>query len=643
MDGVVEIAWYLPSGKSTDHFTDCVAFCNLHGDCSTNTTQRKILTEMASVNVVLLPHLNKNDNNMVIVTDLFKSSTPLIVLVTDEEEDTVCELRKGKYRVALKSRSRSNISVVLRQLIKDCLSNWPVTFSLESMAKYTQIMLDEQNEDCQKAKTAAKEIPRLLEEETEDLVTVKQKYLPCQGELWHDWCQKNKDLRQLQSSNIEDGKSKKENEMKEIRRKQQEHSSSKLTVLFVQTLQSLSVSGKMYFLKWTEILLDDFTSAKLSAIHQEYNQTWAEVLALKRMHDTSLNTPIKHVKTGEIKAEQSKLEKISKNLKAASFGLEHILREMGQIYEASVSVKQPKKDGDLSYLPGLAAELMISGHPMELMDGDAAHIPLIWVSAVLDKLVKKLGDQRVFVLSVLGMQSSGKSTMLNAMFGLQYAVSAGRCTKGAFMQLVKVSEEMKKNVKFDYILVVDTEGLRALHLAGKDTIHHANELATFVVGLGNMTLINIYGENLTEIEDILQIVVQAFMRMKQVRLNPSCMFVHQNVTDIAATEKIMEERRHLQDKLDEMTKLAAKEEVYDAECFNDIIAFDIQRDVRYFSQLWEGSPPMAPPNPCYSENVQELKRSILSSAKTNGMKLSQFKMRVKDLWNAQILFSVSRM
>ncbi|KAF4080886.1 hypothetical protein AMELA_G00176830 [Ameiurus melas] len=225
--------------------------------------------------------------------------------------------------------------------------------------------------------------------------------------------------------------------------------------------------------------------------------------------------------------------------------------------------------------------------------------------------------------------------MLNAMFGLQFAVSAGRCTRGAFMQLIRVSEEMKKELKFDYILIVDTEGLRALELAGKSTQHHDHELATFVVGLGNLTLINIFGENPAEMQDILQIVVQAFLRMKKVRLNPSCLFVHQNVSDITAGEKNMEGRRRLQEKLDEMTKLAAKEEDSEAECFSDVIEFNVQEDVYYFAQLWEGSPPMAPPNPEYSRNVQDLKNAIFNKvSKSPGSTLSQFKSRISDLWNA---------
>lgn len=149
-----------------------------------------------------------------------------------------------------------------------------------------------------------------------------------------------------------------------------------------------------------------------------------------------------------------------------------------------------------------------------------------------------------------------------------------------------------------------------------------------------MTLINIFGENPAEMEDVLQIVVQAFMRMKKVNLSPSCVFVHQNVTDIAAAQRNLDGKRHLQEKLDQMAHLAAKEEKYNAECFSDIIAFDVQTDVKYFAQLWEGSPPMAPPNPGNSESIQELKNIILSKAsQSKGITLSLFKGRIRDLWN----------
>uniref|UniRef100_A0A674B3T1 Interferon-induced very large GTPase 1-like n=1 Tax=Salmo trutta TaxID=8032 RepID=A0A674B3T1_SALTR len=624
MDGVVEIAWYCPAGKPNDIFTDCVAFCNLHGDAIENAIQRDILIEKASVNVVLLPSLGKGDKSMAIVQELFKSSKPLICLLT-EEDSVATEIRKGKYKMGLRDRNQSDVSEELKGIIRNNLSTPCCYFKLEDMAKYSGVRVDEDDEDCQVGKTNALQITDLLKEM--ELSKIKEKFLPCQGRLWHDWCQRNKDLYRLQG-NLEMERSKIQHEMMQIRHHQHNVAFTELMQMFITSLRSLGEKEKSYFLKWVGILLDDLSSDELSDLHHKYDEKWSEVLALKKKHD----------KSEQLKMRQMELEKISGKLQAATFGFEHILREMGQIYEAHASVaRQSKGESEVtvSYLPELAAELMISGHPIELMDGDAAHVPLTWIHGVLDEVIKKLGDQRVFVLSILGIQSTGKSTMLNAMFGLQFAVSAGRCTRGAFMQLLKVTEEMKDDFRFDYVLVVDTEGLRALELAGKATVHHDNELATFVIGLGNMTLINIFGENPAEMQDIIQIAVQAFMRMKKVSLSPSCVFVHQNVGDIMAGEKNMEGKRRLQDKLDEITQLAAKEEDSNAECFSDVIAFDIQRDVKYFSQLWEGSPPMAPPNPCYSEDVQELRKTILSkTSKSFGMTLSQLKSRIQDLWNA---------
>ncbi|XP_048016986.1 interferon-induced very large GTPase 1-like [Megalobrama amblycephala] len=626
MDGVVEIAWFCPSGTYDDKFTDRVAFCNLHGDAGDHEKQLQIMTEMASVNVVLLLQVDSNDKCAEKIQNLYKDPKPLICLLP--EEDSVCsKMVDGKYKIGLKDRGQADVSKDLREAITDCLSfsssESPSTFRLEDVAKHTDIRVDEKdNDDCKKGKKAAQEMMSLLEKK--DLTEIKESFLPCQGKLWHQWCQKNKELNRPQGDDPEMEISKKKAEMMEIREQQHKSGISRFIHLFMEQMISDAENKPMFFLKWLRILLDEYTSADLSCLHHKYGEKWSNMLKLKESPKESE----KH---------KAELLEISKKLQDATFGLEHILREIGQIYESCSSVKKNKKDlqFDFSSLPSLAAQMMISGFPLELMDGDAAHVPLVWISAVLDELIQKLGDQRVFVLSVLGIQSSGKSTMLNAMFGLQFAVSAGRCTRGAFMQLVKLSDEMKTQMNIDYILVVDTEGLRSLELAGKSITHHDNELATFVIGLGNLTLINIYGENPSEMQDILQIVVQAFMRMNKVNLNPSCVFVHQNVSDVTAGERNMEGRRRLQETLDKMTKLAAEDEVCNAECFSDVITFDVQKDVKYFAQLWEGSPPMAPPNPSYCENVQDLKKTILSHvSKSDGMKLTDIKNHIKNLWDA---------
>ncbi|CAM4332203.1 unnamed protein product [Leuciscus chuanchicus] len=624
MDGVVEIAWFCPSGKNTDKFTDCVAFCNLHGDAGDHEKQLQILTEMASVNVVLLPQLPRNDESSTIIQNLCTNRKPLICLFT-EDESTVTVMDKGKFKIGLKHRNLSDVSEELRRTINDCLSESSSTFKLEDVSKHSDIRVDEEDDDdCKRGREAAQQMMSILEDKY--LAEIKKSFLPCQGKLWHQWSQKNKELHRPEGDETEMDISQKKANLKRLREQQHAFNISTFIQFFIKEMH-LHAQSKIYFLKWLEIVLDEYTSPDISALHHKYDEKWSAVLKLKYNNE----------KPEQFKAEQTELERISEDLQAAAFGLENIMREIGQIYESCSSVKKNKKDLQFHFssLPSLAAEMMISGFPLELMDGDAAHVPLVWISAVIDALIQKLGDQRVFVLSVLGIQSSGKSTMLNAMFGLQFAVGAGRCTRGAFMQLVKVSDEIKPQMNFDYILVVDTEGLRALELAGRSKRHHDNELATFVVGFSNLTLINIFGENPADMQSILQIVVKAFMRMKKVGLNPSCVFVNQNVSDVTGGLKNMEGRRRLQEKLDEMTKLAAKEEDYDAECFSDVIRFDVQNDVKYFAQLWEGSPPMAPPNPNYCENIQELKESIQTYAsKSHGMMLTHLKDRIKDLWEA---------
>uniref|UniRef100_A0A3P9D5B0 VLIG-type G domain-containing protein n=2 Tax=Maylandia zebra TaxID=106582 RepID=A0A3P9D5B0_9CICH len=630
MDGVAEIAWYCPAGKPNDSFTDCIAFCNLHGDALSFEKQREILIEKASVTVVLVRTLEKGQKGTTVISDLYRSPKPLIILVADNDCGAV-QVKDGKYKVGLKDRSQSDVSEELKGIIRKILYEPHTSFQLESMAKVPGVTVDEDDEVCQKGKSAAMKTVKMLQ--GMEISKIKDTFLPCQGDLWHEWCRINKELYHLKG-NIEMEKSHKQQQLNKIRQNQCKASCSELMKSFTESLLSLPSKQKEYFLKWTQILIDALSTDDLSSILQSYDEKWTEVLTLKKKHD----------KSDLLTSKQTELEEISKTLQSATFGLEHIFREMGQIYEAHRAVQKQNKLTSWSKYPKLAADLMISGHPVELMDGDAGHVPLTWISSLIKELIKKLGDQRVFVLSVLGLQSSGKSTMLNAMFGLQFAVSAGRCTKGAFMQLVKVSEEVKKDFQFDYFLVVDTEGLRALELAGNATLHHDNALATFVVGLGSLTLINIFGENPAEMQDVLQIVVQAFMRMKKVKLSPSCVFVHQNVTDIAAAEKNMDGKRRLQEKLDQMAQLAAKEELCDAECFSDIIDFDVQKDVKYFAQLWEGSPPMAPPNPGYSESIQELKNIILSKAKCSpGITLSHFNRKIQDLWkalmNEQFVFS----
>ena len=278
---------------------------------------------------------------------------------------------------------------------------------------------------------------------------------------------------------------------------------------------------------------------------------------------------------------------------------------------------------------------------MELMDGDASHVPMTWISAILDQLKDFHKRKKLFVISVVGIQSSGKSTLLNTMFGLQFNVSAGRCTRGAFMQLlpVKSISGLSQKSMCDYVLIVDTEGLRAPELSSTESFLHDNELATFAIGLADVAIINIYGEAPGDLNDILQTAVHAFIRMRSVGVNVSCHFVHQNVTALSVDSKIKFGQQAFQNKLDEMTKYAAIAQHCESKysSFKDVIKFNGTKDVTYFPGLWKRDPPMAPVNSGYSDKALQLKSTLMALAEVMTMKestFSNFHLLVTTLWNA---------
>ncbi|XP_008827491.1 interferon-induced very large GTPase 1-like [Nannospalax galili] len=635
MGGVVEICWFCPGGEEEDRFDNCVAFTNLHGDAKEHKQQLAFLKEVSSLIVILMSASDDSKENQTLVRDLCESPIPLICLL-DDKENIMTNNTGKRVRIGVRNRNEALLTEKLTTTIKHLLDLSSTAVSIEDCSEVARIqgfLVDEDQRDCKEAKEKAETIMALLAESK--LSQIKEIFLPLQGQLWHLWCEKDKELYHLREKgnrSIEQHKSEIETDKRLIRCQQLEKAFplNDLMCSVLKILQEHSEThNRLYFLKWLSIFLGNLNKDHLEKLQENQKNTWSIIQREKQ----------KKQKSNYMKLCQSQIETISTEILNCTLGVEHLLREVGQIYEA-LEETSSTRDSLFLCLPQIATDLMISGVPIELMDGDASYVPLKWVAAVFDKISEKLGDKQLFVLSILGLQSSGKSTLLNALFGLQFTVSAGRCTRGAYMQLLKVEETFTKEFGFDFVLVVDTEGLRAPELNNKSQ-NWDNELATFVIGLGNLTLINIFGENPSEMQDILQIAVQAFLRMKQVKLSPSCLFVHQNVGEVTAKDQTMEGRWRLLEKLDKMAALAAEqEECFHVTRFSDVIKFDVNNHVYYFAHLWDGNPPMAPPNPRYSHNVQELKSRILLTAQQESrrsiMKISDVKTRVQDLWKALV-------
>ncbi|KAM4690556.1 interferon-induced very large GTPase 1-like [Rhinophrynus dorsalis] len=622
MEGLVEIFWFCPDGKDDEQSVQGPAFVNLHGDLRAHRRQAAFLQEIASINVVIFSESDKNETGTKMFLDILNSKKPLICLCPDRETSTSGN-NNCKMIIGLKNRNEAELMKELETTLRRLLALSPQSLSLEACAEIARrhgFLVDEDRKECVEGKMHAQTMLNLLKGND------KNALLPLSGTLWHSWCKLDTELTCLQNKtnrSIEQHKSEVESKKKSIRAEQLKMAAhNPFTIPFITIMKTLPKTTKMFFLQWLKIFINDLFCDRIVELRDQYNCLWSSL-------QTEENKRLEN-------ALHDNIEHVTKEMNDCMIGLERLLREVGQTYEALYELQY--KDESFCELPKIAAEMMTSGYPIELMDGDASYVPLKWIGAVFGELIKMLGDKKLFVLSVLGVQSSGKSTLLNTMFGLQFAVSAGRCTRGAFMQLIQIDEELKKALNFDYILVIDTEGLRTMELANLSSLNHDNKLATFVIGVGNMTLINVFGENPSEITDILQIVVQAFLRMKQVKLSPSCLFIHQNVGEITALNKNVEGGKDLQNELDKITRLAAEQEHCDIQYFRDVIKFDVKSHIRYFAHLWEGNPPMAAPNPIYSQNALKVRNLILQPGKRHCqqdvLSISELKVRIEDLWSA---------
>uniref|UniRef100_A0A672FFC1 Si:dkey-85k7.12 n=1 Tax=Salarias fasciatus TaxID=181472 RepID=A0A672FFC1_SALFA len=624
-NGLTEMTWYLPCGnENIDIFSHPVALANLRGDIASFQTQFSFLCQTSAAVFVffdnlnpewkLLTNLNSKSEIFLVGNHQSRNFSPGVL----KQVATHMSLKNKNIILKKKSINEADFVKRLRQAVSHVVEKTEMKMRIEQMAEVAHelgILVDEDSPECQTGKQQADMITAGIQ----DILKYKEDQLPMQGQIWKDFTALEKEevrLRKVGSQNIEDYKSDLQLQRTELRKKQKSSGISTAMTSFISAI-SRNTLERGFFLKWMRINLDDISRVKLSELRELYKEK---------------------CKNSENNAE---IKEIDQQLFNSSLGTEHFFREMSQIYEASRALIEthPSRQ-QLNHLPKLGAQLLLDGFPLELVDGEASNIPLSWVSDVLSQLNDLVGSKnRILVVTVLGVQSTGKSTLLNTMFGVQFAVSSGRCTRGAFMLLIRIDEELQKELNCDFMMIIDTEGLKSLELTQLDNSYeHDNELATLVVGLSDITIINIAMENSTEMKDILQIVVHAFLRMKEVGKKPQCYFVHQNVSDVSAHEKNLRDRKLLFEQLNEMTQAAARVEKKEQnKSFTDVMAYDPDTGNCYIPGLWTGNPPMAPVNTGYSEAVYELKKNIIQLLRNRDSsvnKVLEFKEWMTSLWNA---------
>lgn len=283
-------------------------------------------------------------------------------------------------------------------------------------------------------------------------------------------------------------------------------------------------------------------------------------------------------------------------------------------------------------------EYLLRGNEIEIIDGDNNSFNYGIVSRIFQGLETKCrerDDGPPFVVSVIGPQSTGKSTLLNMLFGSNFQTSAGRCTKGLYASIFGT-----KYPKAKTLLVLDTEGLLSIEKANEE---YDKNLTLFSMACLQIMLINLNGEINSAMKKILSISLFVANQLKVFKTRPIIIFVLRNMMDLNV-DKQREMIDNIKKELKEVSELTELKlnQVLD---FKEEKAFFLMftafnKDFVYNKneELFQ----ISTTNVKFAKLSQELRGKVFAEANTPDPKfksLSDWVKQASDIWQTLDMYS----
>ena len=178
-------------------------------------------------------------------------------------------------------------------------------------------------------------------------------------------------------------------------------------------------------------------------------------------------------------------------------------------------------DLDPALVKQVYTQCVVEGYPMQLVRGSPLQMT---ANKFLKDVLFDLGSRSknsLLVVSVIGAQSSAKSTLLNYLFGCGFATRAGRCTKGLYASYVTVSDGRR-------LLILDSEGLLSLEGGG-----HVfdGQITVMAMACSDIVIVNHKGEISSQMKELLEVCLYAMKYLKVADVRPELMFVLRDQRD----------------------------------------------------------------------------------------------------------------
>ncbi|XP_012732903.2 interferon-induced very large GTPase 1 [Fundulus heteroclitus] len=657
-NGLVEIGWYLPTGDTDrDIFPTPFVISNLRGDASNHERCLELLCHVSSAVMIFCGDFKEKEKHLLLSCKDMASKLILIdVSGTEGEENTNmgCDGQTLKDCLGLSegsvlpgsTLSEQELAKNLCEILKSWLTDYLTPVTLEAAAKLALDMSLNMDEGpvCQKAMATAEEVLKGLDEGS---VEFQQKQLPLQGHL----CSKLAELEKEESKHRISGKEIEPQLLKEKKDLLAELTKYKMTPAMKSFTNALFTKDKMemtYFLAWLKLKLYLIQSEKLNILQESQPEKTEHLRTLKSEADNNKQsactdstpeeeTEVKPETNGKnttecIESTPDLSCSVKQQLhrkqsfehfqpKTHTLGTEHFFREMGLIFEHT----HMSEGKNVSLWPKLAADLLLHGVPLELMDGDALNIPMSWLGGVFAELKRCLRQEQLKtrVLTVLGSHHARNAAVLAGLFGVKLPERCKRGNRGVYVEVLRLPDCLREEIECDSLLLIHVEGLGLVSGEIKtDKLVHDNMVATVALGLSDVLLLNISPHAGDEFE-MSSVMVNALIRSKVSGAFPICQILIQDegMNSVLQASQL----RHV-------CKILQTEDKGNT---NNDHALNTTSTI-YVKGPW--------PNRCVSESVDKqhsndvlkLKERLFGALKrsTNKSETSDFIGRLSDVWEA---------
>ena len=169
------------------------------------------------------------------------------------------------------------------------------------------------------------------------------------------------------------------------------------------------------------------------------------------------------------------------------------------------------------------AELMCKGFSFHVLRGRPLRCSSKLIQLSL-QYVNSSTNKAPLVLTIIGEQSSAKSSLMNATFGCNCRVTAGRCTLGMYLSVVRWRHQT--------IVILNIEGLLSLEESGSI---FDNQMVSLAMLSSHLILINHKGEFSSNLEHLIRMSFYAKLQIRS-HLKPKLLFMLHGQVDTTAPE-----------------------------------------------------------------------------------------------------------